>query len=62
MYEVFGAKFYYDGLINYKDYSTNSLCAGDWVRLDNDSHTIFLIAVTNSGVCYTDSDCTGVYN
>ena len=62
MYEVFGAMFYADSLLNYKDYSTSNLCAGDWVRIDSDSHSIFITKVTSGGVYYTDCNGTGVYN
>ena len=62
MYEVFGAMFYADNLLNYKDYSTSNLCAGDWVRIDSDSHSIFITKVTSGGVYYTDCNGTGVYN
>ena len=62
MYEIFGARFYADGLMSYKDYSVNSITAGDWVRIDYDSHSIFITKVIDSGVYYTDGNGTGVYN
>ena len=62
MYEIFGARFYADNLMKYKDTSVNSITAGDWVRIDWDSHSIFITKVTDSGVYYTDGNGTGVYN
>lgn len=62
MYEVFGARFYADGLMNYKYYNAYAVCAGDWVRIDWDSHSIFITKVTDNGVYYTDGNGTGVYN
>ncbi len=62
MYEVFGAQFYNDGIFrSYRD-SNKSVSAGDWVRIDGDSHSIFITKVTSSGVYYTDGNGTGVYN
>ena len=62
MYEVFGARFYADGLLSYKYYDTGGVTAGDWVRIDWDSHSIFITKVTSSGIYYTDGNGTGVYN
>ena len=60
--EFFGVKFYADGMMNYKYYDTSGICAGDWVRIDWDSHSIFITKVTDSGVWFTDGNGTGVYN
>ena len=60
--EVFGVNFYADHMLNYKYYDYSGITAGDWVRIDYDSHSIFIIKVTSSGVYYTDGNGTGVYN
>lgn len=62
LYEIFGVKFYANGMLNYKDYNVNAITAGDWVRIDGDSHSIFITKVIDSGVYYTDGNGTGVYN
>ena len=62
MYEFFDAMFYTDGILSkYKDYDSN-VNAGDWVRIDWDSHSIFITKVTGDGIYYTDGNGTGVYN
>lgn len=62
MYEIFDAMFYTDGILSkYKDYDSN-VNAGDWVRIDWDSHSIFITKVTADGIYYTDGNGTGVYN
>ena len=60
--EIFGVNFYADGMLNYKYYDSSGVTAGDWVRIDWDSHSIFITKVTSSGVYYTDGNGTGVYN
>lgn len=60
--ECFGVNFYADGMLNYKYYDANGITAGDWVRIDWDSHSIFITKVIDSGVYYTDGNGTGVYN
>lgn len=60
--EIFGVNFYADGMLNYKYYDASGVTAGDWVRIDWDSHSIFITKVTSSGVWYTDGNGTGVYN
>lgn len=62
MKEVFGANFYGDGLLNYKYYDPDNVNAGDWVRIDYDSHSVFITKVTGNGIYYTDGNGTGVYN
>lgn len=62
MYEVFGARFYADGLLDNKFYNPYAVNAGDWVRIDGDSHSIFITKVNDDGVYYTDGNGTGVYN
>lgn len=62
LYEIFGVKFYADGMLNYKYYDSSGITAGDWVRIDYDSHSIFITKVTSSGVYFTDGNGTGVYN
>ncbi len=62
MREVFGVKYYAERIFDYMDYSFNGICAGDIVRIDGDSHSIFIIKVTNDGFYYTDGNGTGVYN
>ena len=63
MYEVFDAQFYNEGLYSkYKSYDSSVLNAGDWVRINGDSHSIFLTKITPEGVYYTDGNGTGVYN
>ena len=61
--EFFGVNFYADGVYSkYMDYNVDDLCAGDWVRIDWDSHSIFITKVTGDGVYFTDGNGTGVYN
>ena len=60
--EFFGVNFYGDDMLNYKYYDSTGVCAGDWVRIDYDSHSIFITKVTSDGVYYTDGNGTGVYN
>lgn len=62
MYEVFGARFYADSVQSHKFTNAYAVNAGDWVRIDWDSHSIFITKVTDSGVYYTDGNGTGVYN
>lgn len=63
MREVFDAQFYNEGLYSkYKSYDMSVLNAGDWVRIDGDSHSIFLTKITAEGVYFTDGNGTGVYN
>lgn len=63
MYEFFGARFYADGLMSkYQTYDLSGICAGDWVRIDWDSHSIFITKVTDAGVWYTDGNGTGISN
>ncbi len=63
MREVFNAQFYNEGLYSkYKSYDNSVLNAGDWVRIDGDSHSIFLTKITPEGVYFTDGNGTGVYN
>ncbi len=63
MYEVFGAMFYSDGIYSkYLSYDGSVLNAGDWVRIDYNSHSIFITKVTSEGVYFTDGNGTGVYN
>ena len=60
IYEFFGGKFYAENMYTkYIDYSMDTLNAGDWVRIDGDSHTIFLIKITDKGVYYTDGNGDG---
>ena len=66
IYEFFGGKFYAESMYSkYIDYmqglklSAENLNAGDWVRIDGDSHTIFLIKITDKGVYYTDGNGDG---
>ena len=60
--EVFGVNFYADGMLSYKSYDSGGVTAGDWVRIDYDSHSIFITKVTDKGVEFTDGNGTGVYN
>lgn len=62
LYEVFGVRFYADGMMSHKYYDVYGITAGDWVRIDGESHSIFITKVTDSGVYYTDGNGTGVYN
>ena len=62
LYEVFGARFYADSVMDYKYYNAYEVNAGDWVRIDWDSHSIFITKVTGDGIYYTDGNGTGVYN
>ena len=62
MREIFGVKYYAERIFEYMDYNFNGICAGDIVRIDGDSHSIFIIKVTSSGFYYTDGNGTGVYN
>ena len=62
LYEVFGVRFYGDGMMSNISYNVYGICAGDWVRIDWDSHSIFITKVTDNGVYFTDGNGTGVYN
>lgn len=62
MYEVFGARFYGDRLFDLYDYNFSGIRAGDIVRIDYDSHSIFITEVTANGFYFTDGNGTGVYN
>ena len=42
LYEVFGVRFYADGMMSYKYYDVYGITAGDWVRIDGESHSIFI--------------------
>lgn len=56
IYDVFGAKYYNDGIFNYIDYSVDGISAGDLVRIDWNSHSVFITKVTDSGYYYTDAN------
>lgn len=60
MYEVFGARFYADGLYQKKDYNMGTIYAGDFIRLDAgagpDTHSIFVTKVTGDRVYFTDAN------
>lgn len=62
LYEVFGARYYANRIYDYIDYSYDNICAGDIVRIDGDSHSIFIIKVTGDGYYFTDGNGTGIYN
>ncbi len=62
LYEVFGVKFYGDRMMDNIYYDVYGICAGDWVRIDWDSHSIFITKITDNGVYFTDGNGTGVYN
>nr|WP_316614767.1 InlB B-repeat-containing protein [uncultured Ruminococcus sp.] len=62
LYEVFGVKFYADRMMDNMHYDVYGICAGDWVRIDWDSHSIFITKVTDAGVYFTDGNGTGYYN
>ena len=62
LYEIFGVRFYGDRMLDNKYYDTSGITAGDWVRIDWDSHSIFITKVTGDGVYYTDGNGTGIYN
>lgn len=70
LYEFFGAQYYNDGFYEKTDYDSsdleNTLCAGDWVRIDMwggygtyGTHSIFLTKITSEGVYYTDGNGDG---
>lgn len=54
--EVFGVNFYNDGLLGKEDYNNATINAGDLVRINNDSHSIFITKVTNDLVYFTDAN------
>ncbi len=60
MYEVFGAKFYYDGFYSRKDYTMGTIYAGDFVRLNAgygpDTHSVFVTKVTSDRIYFTDAN------
>ena len=62
LYEVFGVRFYADRMMDNISYNVYGICAGDWVRIDWDSHSIFITKVTDDGVYFTDGNGTGTYN
>lgn len=62
MYEIFGLRYIADRLYELIDYNSANIFAGDIVRIDGDSHSIYIIKVTSSGYYYTDGNGTGVYN
>lgn len=56
LYEVFGARFYADGLYNQKNYTMGALNAGDEVRINSDNHSIFITKVTSDRYYFTDAN------
>ena len=59
--EIFGVQFYSGGYFNQRDYDYGTICAGDIVRIDYDSHSIFITKVTKDYIYYTDGNSIG-YN
>ena len=57
--EIFGVKFYEDKYNEERDYTYGTLCAGDIVRIDNESHSIFITKVTKDYIYYTDGNSIG---
>ena len=62
MREIFGVKYYAERIFDYMDYNYSGISAGDIVRIDGDSHSIFIIKITQNGYYYTDGNGTGVTN
>ena len=54
--QVFGIQFYNDGFYNRKDYTMGELFAGDFVRTDNDGHSIFITKVDGDRIYYTEAN------
>lgn len=69
-YEIFGVRYIADRIYEYIDYdrsgiidsSGNGIHAGDIVRINGDSHSIFITEVTSDGYYFTDGNGTGIYN
>jgi len=60
--EIFGVEFYNGGYYtDCIDYDFDTISAGDIVRIDYDSHSIFITEVTKDKIYYTDANSTG-YN
>ena len=56
MYEVFGIQFYNGGYFNIRDYEFGTIHAGDLVRIDWNSHSVFITKVKGDKVWYTDAN------
>ena len=59
--EIFDVQFYLGGYFNRRDYDYGTICAGDIVRIDYDSHSIFITRVTEDYIYFTDGNSIG-YN
>ena len=55
-YEVFGVQFYNSAFFNNKDYTFDNICAGDIVRINYNSHSIFITKVTSDKIYFTDGN------
>lgn len=56
VYEVFGVQYYNGGLNNSVTYSMGTLNAGDLVRINSDSHSVFITRVTSDRIYFTDAN------